>query len=116
MYIIREEYLKKLFELKDSDLIKVVTGVRRCGKSTLFVQFQDYLIKRGILKEQIIYINFEDYDNEKYLEPKALYEYIKSLIKPGRKNYIFLDEIQNVKDFQKVVDSLVLTLIFFQAI
>lgn len=106
MYIIREEYLKKLFELKDSDLIKVVTGVRRCGKSTLFVQFQDYLIKRGILKEQIIYINFEDYDNEKYLEPKALYEYIKSLIKPGRKNYIFLDEIQNVKDFQKVVDSL----------
>ena len=106
MYIIREEYLKKLFELKDSDLIKVVTGVRRCGKSTLLVQFQDYLIKRGILKEQIIYINFEDYDNEKYLEPKALYEYIKSLIKPGRKNYIFLDEIQNVKDFQKVVDSL----------
>lgn len=106
MYIIREEYLKKLFELKDSDLIKVVTGVRRCGKSTLFVQFQDCLIKRGILKEQIIYINFEDYDNEKYLEPKALYEYIKSLIKPGRKNYIFLDEIQNVKDFQKVVDSL----------
>lgn len=106
MYIIREEYLKKLFELKDSDLIKVVTGVRRCGKSTLFWQFQDYLIKRGILKEQIIYINFEDYDNEKYLEPKALYEYIKSLIKPGRKNYIFLDEIQNVKDFQKVVDSL----------
>ena len=70
------------------------------------MQFQDYLIKRGILKEQIIYINFEDYDNEKYLEPKALYEYIKSLIKPGRKNYIFLDEIQNVKDFQKVVDSL----------
>lgn len=106
MYIIREEYLKKLFELKDSDLIKVVTGVRRCGKSTLLVQFQDYLIKRGILKEQIIYINFEDYDNEKYLEPKVLYEYIKSLIKPGRKNYIFLDEIQNVKDFQKVVDSL----------
>lgn len=106
MYIIREEYLKKLFELKDSDLIKVVTGVRRCGKSTLFEQFQDYLIKRGILKEQIIYINFEDYDNEKYLEPKALYEHIKSLIKPGRKNYIFLDEVQNVKDFQKVVDSL----------
>ena len=72
MYIIREEYLRKLFELKNSDLIKVVTGVRRCGKSTLFVQFQDYLIKRGILKNQIIYINFEDYDNEKYLEPKVL--------------------------------------------
>ncbi|MCM1244418.1 MAG: ATP-binding protein [Roseburia sp.] len=102
----RSEYLKKLIGYKDKQIIKVVTGVRRCGKSTLLKLFQDYLREEGISDEQIIAINFEDYEFEELKEPKALYQYIKERLVSGGKTYIFLDEIQNVKEFQKVVDSL----------
>lgn len=106
MNIIREEYLKKLIALKDKHIIKIVTGIRRCGKSTLFEIFQDYLINNGVSNNQIISINFEDYDYEELTDPHKLYEYIKDKIITNKKMYVFLDEIQNVNDFHKVVDSL----------
>ena len=106
MNIIREEYLNKLIALKDKHIIKIVTGIRRCGKSTLFEIFQDYLINNGVSNDQIISINFEDYDYEELTDPHKLYEYIKDKIIGNKKMYIFLDEIQNVNDFHKVVDSL----------
>ena len=106
MNIIRREYLDRLITFKDKQLIKVVTGIRRCGKSTLFEIYQDYLISNNVTPDQIISINFEDYDYEELLEPKHLHEYIKSKIIIDKKMYVFLDEVQNVKDFHKVVDSL----------
>ena len=106
MIIKREEYLNKLIALKDKHIIKIVTGIRRCGKSTLFDIYQEYLLKNGVDKEQIISINFEDYDYEELTEPHKLHTYIKDKLIHNKKNYIFLDEIQNVKDFHKVVDSL----------
>lgn len=106
MKIERKEYLEKLIALKDKHLIKIITGVRRCGKSTLLEIYQNYLLTHGVLEEQIISINFEDYDYEALKEPKILYDYIKDRLTNDKKMYIFLDEIQNVKDFHKVVDSL----------
>lgn len=104
--IVREEYLEKLIGFKDMQLIKVVTGVRRCGKSTLFEIFQDYLLKNGINKKQIISINFEDADFEELTDYKKLYKYLSDKLIKDKMNYIFLDEIQNVPEFQKAVDSL----------
>ena len=106
MNVIRQEYLNELISFKDKHLIKVVTGIRRCGKSTLFEIYQDYLINNGVSQEQIISINFEDFDYEELTEPHKLYSYIKERIVENKQNYIFLDEIQNVKNFHKVVDSL----------
>ena len=102
----REEYLDFLIKSKDKKIIKVVSGVRRCGKSTLFEIYKDYLLKNGVEQNQIISINFEDMDYEELTDYKKLYEYIKSKIIEDKKNYIFLDEIQNVDKFEKVVDSL----------
>lgn len=102
----RNEYLNKLIQFKDKNLIKVITGIRRCGKSTLFKLFQNYLLENEIQKDQIININFEDIDFESLTDYKKLYEFLSSKLIKNKKNYIFLDEIQNVKDFQKVVDSL----------
>ena len=101
----RTEYLEELKRWKDKDVIKVVTGIRRCGKSTLFEIFINYLKSIGIKDEQIIHINLEDakYDFTDY---KDLYNYIKDKIEVNKKYYVFLDEVQNVKDFQKAVDSL----------
>lgn len=106
MNIIRKEYLNKLIAFKDKNIIKVITGVRRCGKSTLFEIYQEYLLNNGVSNDQIISINFEDFDYEELTEPHKLYEYIKLRLLSDKKMYIFLDEIQNVKDFHKVVDSL----------
>lgn len=102
----RTEYINKLINFKDKQLIKVITGVRRCGKSTLFRLFQDYLKKEGVGSKQIQSINFEDMAFNDLLEPKNLYDYVMKHAQKGKKNYIFLDEIQNVKDFQRAVDSL----------
>lgn len=102
----REEYLDFLIKSKDKKIIKVVSGVRRCGKSTLFEIYKDYLHKNEVEQNQIISINFEDMDYEELTDYKKLYEYIKSKIIEDKKNYIFLDEIQNVDKFEKVVDSL----------
>ena len=102
----RKGYLEKLIQLKDKQIIKVVTGVRRCGKSTLLEQFQDYLKEQGVSGEQIISLNFEKLENEPLLEYHALYHYVMERLAAGKKTYVFLDEIQMVPDFQKAVDSL----------
>ena len=102
----REEYLNKLISFKDEQVIKVVTGIRRCGKSTLLEMYRDYLLENGVGKEQIIEINFENMAFEDITEPRVLYDYILPKLLDNRKNYIFLDEVQKVKDFQKAVDSL----------
>ena len=102
----RKEYLDFLVKSKDRRIIKVVSGVRRCGKSTLFEIYKDFLLENGVAKNQIISINFEDMDYEELTDYKKLYGYIKSKMIRDKKNYIFLDEIQHVDKFEKVVDSL----------
>lgn len=101
----REEYLNELIRWKDKDLIKVVTGIRRCGKSTLFDLFIDYLKMSGEKSNQIIYINLEDadYDFKNY---KELYHFINEKIISEDNFYVFLDEVQNVPGFQRAIDSL----------
>ena len=107
-FIKRSEYLDWLIRQKDKQIIKVVSGVRRCGKSTLFAIFQEYLRANGVAPEQIISINFESIEFEDLLDYKSLYRYISERLLPDRKNYIFLDEIQHVSQYQKAVDSLFL--------
>lgn len=104
--VIRKNYLNKLILWKDQEIIKVITGIRRCGKSTLLKQFQDYLRDNGVKDEQIISINFEDLKFEDLLDYKSLYKYVESKILPNQKMYIFFDEIQKVSSFEKAVDSL----------
>ena len=104
--IIREEYLNKLKSLKDKNIIKIVSGIRRCGKSTLLLQFQDWLIEQGAKKSQIIFINFEDLEYEDLTDYRSLHKYIKDRLEKNIKTYVFLDEIQNVDKFPKVLDSL----------
>ena len=101
----RTEYLEQLKRFKDKDLIKVVTGIRRCGKSTLFELFINYLKETGVKDDQIIKINLEDadYNFESY---KELYDYVNKKIDSKKNYYVFLDEVQNVPKFQKAVDSL----------
>ena len=101
----RELYLSKLRESYDSELIKVVIGVRRCGKSVLLTQIIDELKENGIDDEHIIYMNFEDYDYIDYTDSKKFNEYVKGKIKDKKKYYLFFDEIQNVIDFEKVMNS-----------
>ncbi len=101
----RKEYLEKLKKWKDKDLIKVVTGIRRCGKSTLFELYIDYLKSIGIDDNHIISINLEDPDNE-FDNYKNLYKYVKEQIKDKKQYYVFLDEVQRVSEFQKAVDGL----------
>ena len=101
----RKEYLEKLKIWKDKDLIKVITGIRRCGKSTLFEIFIDYLKSINIDNTHIISINLENPDNE-FNNYKDLYDFVKKQIKDNKQYYIFLDEIQNVPEFQKAVDGL----------
>jgi predicted AAA+ superfamily ATPase len=102
----RDEYLRRLVGFKDKRLIKIVTGIRRCGKSTLFELYRDYLRENGVAEEQIIAINFEDPDFEELQDRTKLYEHIKKRLIPGKMNYVFLDEVQNVPDYQKTADGL----------
>nr|WP_308627389.1 ATP-binding protein [uncultured Eisenbergiella sp.] len=102
----RNDYLDSLISLKDKQLIKVVTGIRRCGKSTLFELYQEHLLQNGVAQEQIIAFNLEDGDYADIENSKALYELVKARLLPGQMNYIFLDEVQRVTDFQKAVDGL----------
>ena len=102
----RDQYLNELRAFRDTKLIKVVSGIRRCGKSTLFELYQEHLLNTGVAPQQIIAINFEDLEYDELQDYKALYAYIKERLIPDKMNYIFLDEIQNVPQFQKAVDSL----------
>ena len=104
--IYRTEYMNQLKAWKDKNIIKIVSGIRRSGKSTLLSMFKDYLLNLGVESNQIISINFEALENEKLTNYNLLYEYITKLLIPNKTMYIFLDEIQNVNDYEKVVDSL----------
>lgn len=106
MLIQREEYLNKLIALKDKKIIKVVTGVRRCGKSKLLEMYRKWLLEQGVEEERIVSINFEDLDFEDLTDYKKLHTYLKEHLLKDNMTYIFLDEIQNVEQFPKVVDSL----------
>ena len=102
----RKEYLEHLIQWKDEQLIKVVTGIRRCGKSTLLLQYQEWLKASGVSDEQIVTINFEELEYEELQDYKKLYAYLKDRLCKGKMTYIFLDEIQKVSAFEKVLDSL----------
>lgn len=106
MLIQRQEYLNKLIALKDKKIIKVVTGVRRCGKSKLLEMYRKWLLEQGVEEERIVSINFEDLDFEDLTDYKKLHTYLKEHLVKYNMTYIFLDEIQNVEQFPKVVDSL----------
>ncbi len=102
----RKEYLDKLIAFRNKQLIKIITGVRRCGKSKLLEMYQNYLLQEGVDKDRIVSINFEDYDFVELNNPDKLYAYIKERLVEGKMTYVFLDEIQHVVDFPKVVDAL----------
>lgn len=103
--IIREKYLSKIRPFYNQDLIKVITGIRRCGKSVILTQIIDELKKDGIIDEQIIYINFESKEYSKIKNDDDLYSYIKEKMKKNVKYYLFFDEIQNVDCWEKTVNS-----------
>ena len=102
----RNEYLQQLIAWREKLLIKVITGVRRCGKSTLFSLYIKYLKEQGVLDRQIISINLENIENEHLLDYHALYHHIKKLLQTDVYTYVFIDEIQQCKGFEKAVDSL----------
>lgn len=106
MQINRPTDLQFLTSWKDDDVVKVVSGVRRCGKSTLFEMFKQQLVREGIASQQIISINFEDFEFDKLRNPVELHTYIKGKIQERKNYYIFLDEVQNVFEFERVVNSL----------
>lgn len=101
----REMYLKKIRPFYDSEMIKVLTGIRRCGKSTLLLQIIEELKNNGIKEENIIYINLEDFKNQSLYNSKNLYEYLNDKLSKDLKTYILIDEIQNVDKFELVINS-----------
>lgn len=104
--IYRKQYMQQLHSLKDQNIIKVISGVRRCGKSTLLMMFADELIRNGIQENQIQFYNFEDLDTLAIGDIYQIHAHIKNLLVKNKPNYIFLDEVQNIKEFQRLVDSL----------
>ena len=106
--IYREYYINKLISLRDKNIIKVLTGIRRAGKSTILEDFKNYLIKTGVNKKNIIFINLDDKNYRHLLDSDKLHDYILNNIDLNVKNYIFLDEIQNVYQFEKCINSLFL--------
>lgn len=102
----RPDYLNELISFKDKEVIKIVTGIRRCGKSTLIDLYIDYLLSNGIDKSQVTHINLEDYEFDKMKTYNDLYEYIDSKLIKDKMNYVFIDEVQKIPDFQKAVDAL----------
>ena len=102
----RKKFLNELIKWKNEKVIKVITGMRRAGKSTLLMQYQDYLKQSGVEENRIVSINFEELEYEELCDYRKLYDYIKDRLIEGKTTYIFLDEIQKVKDFEKVIDSI----------
>lgn len=105
-FIERKQYMQQLRNLKDQNIIKVITGVRRCGKSTLLMMFANDIIKGGVDTNQIQFYNFEDLDTLSIGDIYQIHTHIKKRMINDKMNYIFLDEVQNIKDFQLLVDSL----------
>jgi len=101
----RPEYIKRLIEYKDKDLIKIVTGIRRCGKSTLLDLFEDYLLQSGVSPENIIHMNMESLQYRGLLDHVSFYDYVGGKIIKGEKNYLIFDELQNVSNWEKAVES-----------
>ena len=101
----RERYLQRIRSFYDSEMVKVITGIRRCGKSTLMQQILAEIQQRNVADDHIIYINFESYKFRKISNPDALYEYVENKIKDNKKYYLFIDEIQNVPEFELVINS-----------
>lgn len=102
----RPQYIKELFDFKDTDLIKILTGVRRCGKSTVYELYAEELKKQGVKPEQIQIIKLEEEENTELLDYHKLHQHIMDNLVKDKKNYVFLDEIQNVENFEKAVRSL----------
>lgn len=101
-----KEYLDRLNQWRDEQVIKVITGIRRCGKSTLLLQYQEWLKASGVSEDQIVSVNFEELEYEELQDYRKLYSYLKNRLCERKKTYIFLDEIQKVPSFEKIVDSL----------
>lgn len=106
MIIERTEYLNKLIAFRDKQLIKIITGIRRCGKSTLLKIYRDWLKEQGVQEEQMISINFEDLDYDELTDYKKLHTYLKDKLVEGKMTYIFLEEVHQVDNFPKVLDSI----------
>ena len=102
----RKQYIDWLERYRDKQLIKVLTGMRRVGKSTIFDLYSEKLLADGVPKESVIKINFEDMSNASLLDKDELFRFLSSKIRPGEKLYIFLDEVQHVDGFERVADSL----------
>ena len=101
----RRLYLDRLNQLKDQHLIKVITGIRRCGKSTLLEAFKDELLKSGVAAENIIFLNFEERENLHLTNWTTLYDEIIEQVNPNKKYYIFLDEVQLINDFETLLST-----------
>lgn len=101
----RELYLKEIRPFYESEMVKVITGIRRCGKSTILRQIIEEIKERSISENRIVYINFEDYQYKKYCVADMLYEYVEAKITDDGKYYLFFDEIQNVEEFELVINS-----------
>ena len=106
MKIERREYMERLHGWRDKQIIKVITGVRRCGKSFLLDMHQEWLRAHGVRPECIVFVNLEDMDNKPLRDPVALHSYIKDRLQPGEMTYVFVDEVQLCKDFPEVIDSI----------
>lgn len=102
----RETYLKKLIGFRDKQIIKIITGIRRCGKSTMLEIFRDHLVRTGVSPDRVLFLNLEDPEYREFTEWESLYQYLKKALIPGEKNYILLDEIQNVREYERAVDGL----------
>ena len=107
MVIERKKYIAQLLDSRHNGLIKIITGIRRCGKSfLLFNLFKRQLEMEGVDKEHIIEMAFDDFANRQYRDPNKFYQYVKSLIKDGRMYYILLDEVQMLDEFEDVLNGL----------
>ena len=106
-YIERKDYMNTLIGLRDKNLIKVLTGVRRCGKSTVMQMFRDYLTADNVSENQIVFMNFETLENRKWLDDfEGLYFHIINQLDLSKPCYVFLDEVQQIKEFERLVDGL----------
>ena len=104
--ILRTSYFNQLLQLRDQDLIKVVTGIRRCGKSTLLHAFKQHLLTDGVAADAICFLNFEERENAHFQSWEQVYDVIISNLSAAAKRYVFLDEVQLIPQFEKLVDAL----------
>src|SRR5690606_29926404 len=101
----RDVLLKSVTDFKDTEFIKVITGVRRCGKSTLMLLYKEHLLENGVTEEQIVYLSFEDYALRELLNADVFFEYVQSKVVSSKKMYLLFDEIQLVNGWEKVINS-----------